>query len=283
MGLGSDVACWAEESGFRGSFMDAWEAYGNGDDVHSRDEIYTGSDSDDMPFAKYKGFISRGADLLVATMTLDEAFDTATELEQCKGFCFRGDADAGPVEVFFKSKWELIHRPMHWTAFRKESLPWEPYEGVFILKDDGIFRAGQVHIFADESLDEKSWLLKGGSRVQKFEHGQLWVAHDGLPLRVQILENKFGCTAGQILRVKGDSKGGASLLLENGGQLPVTSDGWKAVNESDLEVPGVSSLIADVARAGSVADWRDHMVRTLEFDDSQCPQYVTIWYLVRIL
>jgi len=66
---------------------------------------------------KHDGYISAGGDLLSEVMTVEEAKTCANELQGCLGFTFQARNPDGPVEIFFKDKWDLEPDPM-WTSYR---------------------------------------------------------------------------------------------------------------------------------------------------------------------
>mmetsp|Transcript_54318 Transcript_54318/g.99853 ORF Transcript_54318/g.99853 Transcript_54318/m.99853 type:complete len:367 (-) Transcript_54318:238-1338(-) len=281
MGLGSDVVCWMQETGFQGSFMDAWEAYGNGDDVHvsfrsefgfeiesesethSESEIEFKSDG----FTQHSGFLTRGGDLLVATMTVPEALRRAMELQHCKGLCFRGPVGDHPVEVFFKSKWDVRYASEQvWTFFRKVHPFWPT--NIIIVRNLNLLMAGQVYAVAGESpvwqhsmhwdLEKPSdrWDSLHDLRVAKSEHGDVWVEHDDLPFQVRMLKTKYGLYAGDIHWVKGETRDG-DLLLENARRLPqFATNLWEEVKVVDMQNNIKLSLLAAIKASGSTKAWR---------------------------
>ena len=67
------------------------------------------------------GYISEGGDLLMETLTLEEAKRKAVTLRGCRGFCFRGPITKEPVEIIFKSKWDNAVGNHQWTSFKLEA------------------------------------------------------------------------------------------------------------------------------------------------------------------
>lgn len=61
-----------------------------------------------------EGFIPQGGDLLVETMTVDDAKLKCLTLPGCRGFTFRGVITEEPVKIFFKNKSET--KPGEWTS-----------------------------------------------------------------------------------------------------------------------------------------------------------------------
>lgn len=85
-------------------------------------------------FSVHHGYISMGDDLLVETMTVEEAKVACTKLIGCRGFTFKGSLTDGKVLVHFKSKWDI--QGEGWT-----SLCYEPMKAS-ISKHDGFISAG---------------------------------------------------------------------------------------------------------------------------------------------
>lgn len=276
MGLGGDVLCWMEETGFQGSFMDAWEAYGNGDDIRVRSPLESESESEsgieprseDDDFTQHNGFLTRGGDLLVATMTETEAVRKATELVHCKGFCFRRspDGSAGPVEVFFKSKWDLKYDSQQkWTSFRKVHF-FQPTE-VIILKSSGRLSAGEIYFVTGETpewrhsmhweIQETSYGPDSSQCIAKRDCGSLWVEHDELPFQVRMLRTKYGLNAGEVRWVQGETRDGECLLLEGSYEVPrFVANVWEEVRAVDMQNERKLSLLSAIEVAGSTKAWR---------------------------
>merc|ERR1712117_218900 len=53
-------------------------------------------------------------------MTVEEAKVRAGTLEGCAGFCFKGAPTSNPVEVYFKSKWDITTSSTQWTSYRQK-------------------------------------------------------------------------------------------------------------------------------------------------------------------
>lgn len=275
--------------------MDAWEAYGCGDDLVSEFDFDSDVDSDfdgipcsrrvrqqDLKgFTEHSGFITKGGDLLVETLTVKEAMQKAKGLLHCRGFSFRGPLTNSPVEVFFKCKWTIQRStPGAWTSFRNEN-PFEPDE-VLIIKNWDRFVAGQVWFIVGDGPSfanphSQHWELgslvgsdgeySGSNRfgattqLPKSEHGDVWVEHDGLPFQVLILKNKYGLKAGSVHWVTGrtsDRRTSASnyLLLEYGLRVPENARESQEVKMVDFPMATKSSLLSSIASAGSTKAWR---------------------------
>lgn len=75
-------------------------------------------------FTVHSGFIRKGGDVLVHSMTVAEAKARCLSLPNCKGFCFRGQrGELGEneiVKVYFKDKWDLAREIGGWVAYRYE-------------------------------------------------------------------------------------------------------------------------------------------------------------------
>jgi len=77
----------------------------------------------DILFSEHNGYISKGDDLLKATMTVAQARHVASQLPGCQGFCFCGAPTDGPVEILFKGKWNNSRGKRQWTSYRREDAP----------------------------------------------------------------------------------------------------------------------------------------------------------------
>jgi len=72
-------------------------------------------------FEKHKGsYISSGGDLLVATLTLEQARKQAATLENCRGFCFKGREADGPMKIYFKDH-SRVYAEGDWTSYLRRS------------------------------------------------------------------------------------------------------------------------------------------------------------------
>jgi len=72
-------------------------------------------------FEKHKGsYISSGGDLLVATLTLEQARKQAATLENCRGFCFKGREVDGPMKIYFKDH-SRVYAAGDWTSYLRRS------------------------------------------------------------------------------------------------------------------------------------------------------------------
>jgi len=99
-----------------------------------------------VTFVKHEGFISKGGDLHLEVMTIEEAKRKAMNLKGCSGFCFSGEERAGPMKIFFKSKWDCHGNG--WTAYRRKM----------------IWVKGQV---SELELEQKVRAARQGSRLLK--------------------------------------------------------------------------------------------------------------------
>lgn len=71
-------------------------------------------------FIRRDGFIGVGEDLLVETMTVDEAKRKASAMPRCQGFTFTGGPTNDPVEIFFKSESDnTVGKFCKWTSYQK--------------------------------------------------------------------------------------------------------------------------------------------------------------------
>lgn len=82
----------------------------------------------DLSFTVHKGRIAAGGDMGMEIMTVSEAKRKASEMPGCKGFCFlntehcfHGLDENCRVEIFFKSRWELVQVAKPWTAIKLET------------------------------------------------------------------------------------------------------------------------------------------------------------------
>lgn len=74
-------------------------------------------------YTKHSGYITAGADLMAANMTLKEAEDKCTELDECMGFTYEGSRILQKsLMIFFKSKWDISpsKKMDPWTSYKKE-------------------------------------------------------------------------------------------------------------------------------------------------------------------
>lgn len=67
------------------------------------------------PFEMRPGFISRGDDILVETMTVDDAIEKCKSLPNALGFTFKGGVTSEPVTMHFKSKSHV--QGIGWTTY----------------------------------------------------------------------------------------------------------------------------------------------------------------------
>lgn len=68
-----------------------------------------------------RGRISAGEDMMVETMTVEEAKVLADALPGCAGFCHKGHPTKSPVEIFFKSLWDITVYSSPWTSYKQKS------------------------------------------------------------------------------------------------------------------------------------------------------------------
>lgn len=82
----------------------------NDGDVWSRRHVCAG-------FCEYQGFVC-GPDLLVQTLTPEEAICKASTMQNCSGFTYEGGPTDWPVKIFFKSRWNI--GGSGWMSYKKE-------------------------------------------------------------------------------------------------------------------------------------------------------------------
>lgn len=257
--------------------MDAWEAYGNGDDVcappttdsesefESEDSGHSGRGPQHQErawrgFSKHQGRLMRGSDLLVATMTVTDAMKKAKELLHCVGFCFRGVVGDDPVEVFFKCKWDFWGSSrLDWTSFRKDR-PFKP-DDIVLLKDWQGLAAGQEGYVLGETSCGMYWMVSfsdatiGSLDLPKSSHADIWLEHDGLPFQVRMLKTRDGFNAGQAQWVVG-AWNVQGLLLDNGRTTSGSRAALEEVGVMDMCHADKVALLADIKAAGSTLLWR---------------------------
>mmetsp|Transcript_37552 Transcript_37552/g.119657 ORF Transcript_37552/g.119657 Transcript_37552/m.119657 type:complete len:703 (-) Transcript_37552:96-2204(-) len=74
--------------------------------------------------SQHKGFLPIGGDLLIESMTVQEAKVRCMTLTGCKGFSFKGPPASEAVQVYFKDKWDLCSAgPVVWTSFKFQLVP----------------------------------------------------------------------------------------------------------------------------------------------------------------
>jgi hypothetical protein len=114
----------------------------------------------EIPFQQRHGYIPRGGDVLVATMTVEEAKMKCTQLPSCLGFTFRGAMTADPVQVHFKNKDNIEGEG--WTTFLI------PKHGERDLKSQRIQLelVGQVMSFLENTAWEDEMKARGEMRRQ---------------------------------------------------------------------------------------------------------------------
>lgn len=96
------------------------------------------------------------------------------------------------------------------------------------------------------------------TQIPKSEHGDVWVEHDGLPFQVLILKNSYGLKVGSVHWVTGRTSDRSSyyLLLEHGLRVPENAGVSQEVKVVDFPMATKSSLLSDIASAGSTKAWR---------------------------
>merc|ERR1712226_249574 len=68
-------------------------------------------------YTKFEGRIPHGDDLVIDTMTVEEAKQQAVLIPDCEGFTFQGKDMGGPVEIVFKKKWGIKSKK-GWTSYK---------------------------------------------------------------------------------------------------------------------------------------------------------------------
>jgi len=252
MGLGGDVCNWMEETGFQGSFMDAWEAYGNGDDCsHVPKDSHSESESETE--------LETEPDEII--ILKDSVPFVAGEVYTVAGAC------AFPFKVrMLRTTCELGAGNEAWVTGRSENGRW-------FLLEDGRKLPSEPHladlIWTKIQEPPTHWELLEGlfegapSRVAKSQHGDVWLEHDGLPFQFCILRTTNALCAGDVLWVKGTSKDGTWLLLENGCQVPSEPHFAKRlyteIKAMDMQQEDKLSLLMAIAECGSTKIWRDQL------------------------
>merc|ERR1719329_382113 len=82
--------------------------------------VVSESEFPELRFVMHSGRLE-GEDLLIETMTIEEAKDVAAELEGCEGFTFEGEDTEEPIEIHFKDCWALVEDE-EWTSFQIEEV-----------------------------------------------------------------------------------------------------------------------------------------------------------------
>jgi len=73
-------------------------------------------------FIEYEGFMDTGPDLLVQSLTLEEAKCKAATMDDCVGFTYEGEACAQRVKMYFKGEGNInSSKPGH-TSYKKEEV-----------------------------------------------------------------------------------------------------------------------------------------------------------------
>lgn len=88
-------------------------------------------------FTAHHGYISLGDDLMVKTMTVEEAKAACARLVGCRGFTFKGGLTDGKVEIHFKSKWNI--QGDGWMSFC-----YEPIKASTVRHDGYISAGGDI-------------------------------------------------------------------------------------------------------------------------------------------
>lgn len=93
-----------------------WKAY-TGKRREIRERLLA---SDIGDWQKFDGYISQGDDMLQEVMTIEEAQVRAAELKGCQGFYFKGAECSTPVQITFKSKWDITKGVQTYTSYRRK-------------------------------------------------------------------------------------------------------------------------------------------------------------------
>lgn len=72
-----------------------------------------------MSYSQFNAYISFGGDITVRTMTVQQAFQKASQMPRCVGFCHEGPPTNQPVEIFFKDHWDVGGEG--WTSYKKQA------------------------------------------------------------------------------------------------------------------------------------------------------------------
>lgn len=74
-------------------------------------------------FCEHEGFIdASGPDLLVQTMTPEEAKCKAAAMPNCRGFTYEGEPTDMPVKMYFKGQWSISSSGCRHTSCKKEAV-----------------------------------------------------------------------------------------------------------------------------------------------------------------
>lgn len=242
MGLGGEVLDWMDRTGFQGSFMDAWEAYGNGDDHHSSHDSQSDSETEpnEIIILRDSGPFAAGEVYFVAGESLGH--DLPFKVRMRRGVCGLDADETWVTGLSEDGRWFLLENGRRFPS------------------DPGL--ADLVWKKIQEHSTHCELELRGvPNRVAKSQHGDVWLEHDGLPFQVRILRTAYGLRAGDALWVTGISKCDSWLLLENGRQVPYhqhqADPSWTEIKATDMQQEDKRSLLVAIASCGSTQVWRD--------------------------
>lgn len=107
-----------------------------------------------VTLTEQKSYTFAGDDLLIESMTLEQAKTKCAVLPGCEGFTFQEVPQGGVVEVHFKSEWELSGQG--WTSFHLEGHA--PIE-------ESSFNSDSASQIANASTDESSQIAQMGTNL----------------------------------------------------------------------------------------------------------------------
>lgn len=110
---------------------------------------------------------------------------------------------------------------------------------------------GAVVAITGESRDGENWLTEGGQLVPKSEQDDGWEYISTLPAEsdvlpaelevelgppIRVLDHRYGCFAGEVVHIFGESDDERSWLIQGGRQVPKSHQGrgWQAVDVNEI-------------------------------------------------
>lgn len=234
--------------------MDAWEAYGNGDDMpepfdsESDSEAESETEPDEVIILKDSGPFVAGAVYFVAGES--SAQDLPFQVRMLRNMCGLSAGDVPWVTGTSEDgRWLLLENG--------RKLPSDPHLA------DGCWTKTQQKSMHWELEDPDDPVGALSHRVGKSQHGDVWLEHDGLPFQVRMLRSTCGLRAGDVPWVTGTSHDAKWLLLDNGRRVPygghLADRHWTEIKVMDMQHEDKWWLLAAISRCGSTKIWRDQL------------------------